>query len=191
MDVLVGLLTFLFVVILIACIGIGIWLFNVYNRLVRLRNQVQTAWAQIETELERRLDMIPSLVATVKGYASHERETLEAVINARATALSARDAESSLQSQDMISNALGRIFALSERYPELKADKSFLELQKELTQTENRISFGRKVYNETVLTYNTAQEVFPANLVASRFKHSLSSSFKSSSEAARPPKVEF
>lgn len=172
-------------------ISIGIWLWSTYNRLVRLRNQVDTAWAQVETELERRLDLIPNVVATVKGYAAHERETLEAVIIARSEALSASLPSDSFASQDNVSAALSRLFALSERYPALKADASFLKLQAELSQTENRISFGRKVYNESVLAYNNAQQEFPANLVAARFRHTASPTFKASGEAANPPSVNF
>lgn len=187
------LVTFLAALVLLVAIfaGVGVWIWGIYNRLVRLRNEVTNAWAQVETELERRLDMIPNIVNTVKGYASHERETLEAVIQARAGAMVDRTPESNNISQDLVTTSLGRLMALSERYPALKADQGFLKLQNELAETENRISFGRKVFNESVLIYNTVQQVFPANLVARKFGHSERTSFQSSASAARPPVVNF
>jgi LemA protein len=157
-----------------------------------LRNSVITAWGQIETETQRRLDLIPNLVATVKGYAQHESSTLEAVIQARAAAVGgARTPAETLQTQDILSAALGRLFALSESYPNLKADQTFLSLQNELAQTENRINYGRKLYNETALIYNTAQQEFPANIVARRWNHGAVDSFRASAEASAPPTVSF
>ena len=176
---------------LIVGLTLGLWLLKTYNQLIRLRNQVETSLAQVRTELQRRLDMIPNLVKTVKGYAAHESETLEAVIAARSAAVSAPSAPGTGEGTDLISASLGRLMALSERYPDLKADKSFAALQNELAETENRISFGRKLYNETVLIYNNAQQVFPANLIASRFSHTPSMSFEASPESATPPTVEF
>lgn len=177
-------------VLLIISGAVGIWLWTTYNRLIRLRNQVETAWGQVQTELERRLDLIPNLVAVVKGYASHESETLEAVITARAAATNTQP-ENGLQAQDFLSSALGRLLAVSERYPDLKADSGFLKLQTELENAENRISFGRKLYNETVFTYNTAQQVFPANLISSRFQHTAAAQFAATEAASRAPKVKF
>lgn len=189
-----GLLVVLFVLIglvLVIALALGVWLWSTYNRLIRLRNQVETALAQVRTELQRRLDMIPNLVKTVKGYAAHESETLEAVITARSAAVSTPSTPGTGDGTDLISASLGRLMALSERYPDLKADKSFMELQNELSETENRISFGRKLYNETVLIYNNAQQIFPANLIASRFSHTPSASFEASPESATPPVVDF
>ncbi len=191
MDVILIIAVVFIAILFLVSISLGLWLWVTYNRLVRLRNQVTTSWAQVQTELERRLDLIPNLVATVKGYAEHERETLESVISARATAMKTDTREASLQSGDVLTAALGKLFALSERYPELKADSGFLELQREISQTENRISYGRKVFNETVQFYNTAQQVFPANLVAGRFKHSESASYSASENSMRPPTVSF
>ena len=176
---------------LIVGLTLGLWLWKTYNQLIRLRNQVETSLAQVRTELQRRLDMIPNLVKTVKGYAAHESETLEAVIAARSAAVAAPSTPGTGEGTDLISASLGRLMALSERYPDLKADKSFATLQNELAETENRIGFGRKLYNETVLIYNNAQQVFPANLIASRFSHTPSMSFEASPESATPPTVEF
>jgi LemA protein len=173
----------------LVAILVAAWLWSIYNRLVRLRNQVETAFGQVQTELERRLELIPNLVATVKGYASHERETLDAVISARAAATSVQ-LDTGLQAQDLLSGALGRLMALSERYPDLKADSGFLRLQSELENTEGRISFGRKLYNESVQSYNNAQQVFPANLVASKFRHKAATQFLASEAAAHSPKVQ-
>ena len=191
MNGLIVVLLVLIGLILIVSLALGIWLWSTYNRLIRLRNQVETSLAQVRTELQRRLDMIPNLVKTVKGYAAHESETLEAVISARSAAVSKPSTPGTGEGADPISATLGRLMALSERYPELKADKSFAELQMELAETENRIGFGRKLYNETVLIYNNAQQVFPANLIAARFSHTPSMSFEASPESATPPVVEF
>ena len=189
-----GLLVVLLVLIgLVLTVGLilGLWLWKTYNQLIRLRNEVETSLAQVRTELQRRLDMIPNLVKTVKGYAAHESETLEAVVAARSAAVSTPSTPGTGEGADLISASLGRLMALSERYPDLKADKNFAALQKELAETENRISFGRKLYNETVLIYNNAQQVFPANLIASRFSHTPGMSFDASPEAAIPPDVDF
>jgi LemA protein len=184
MNGLIVVLLVLIGLVLIVGLALGIWL-------IRLRNQVETALAQVRTEMQRRLDMIPNLVKTVKGYAAHESETLEAVISARSAAVSTPATPGTGEGADLISASLGRLMALSERYPDLKADKSFAELQNELAETENRIGFGRKLYNETVLIYNNAQQVFPANLIAARFSHTPSMSFEASPESATPPVVEF
>ena len=132
-----------------------------YNRLVRLRNRVENAWAQVDVQLKRRYDLIPNLVETVKGYASHERETFEAVTNARAAAQSATGPAEQGAAEGLLSAALGRLIAVAEAYPELQADENFRQLQEELAQTENRIAVSRQVYNDTVLTYNTAIQTVP------------------------------
>jgi LemA protein len=170
---------------------VGLWFVSTYNRLVRLRNNVTNSWAQVETELQRRIDMIPNLVATVKGYAAHEHSTLQDVINARAASMQAMPPSDALQAQDLLTAAVGKLIAVSERYPDLKADKSFLALQAELAQTENRVSYGRKVYNESVLLYNNAQQVFPAQLVAERLELEPAEPFEASPEASTPPTVSF
>ena len=140
-----------------------------YNRLVRLRNRIDAAWSQIDVQLKRRYDLIPNLVETVKGYASHERETLDAVIRARQQAVDARGVEQQAQAENMLTGALRQLFAVSEAYPELKANENFLALQEELTGTESRIAFSRQFYNEQVLAYDNARETFPTNMLAGAF----------------------
>lgn len=146
-----------------------VWLIGSYNRLVRLRNRVEAAWSQIEVQLKRRHDLIPNLVETVKGYAAHERETLERVIQARNQAVQATGVEDQAQAENFLTSALRQVFALAEAYPDLKANENFLALQEELTATEGRIAFSRQFYNEQVLAYDNALETFPSNLVGGAF----------------------
>lgn len=140
-----------------------------YNRLVRLRNRVEAAWSQIDVQLKRRHDLIPNLVETVKGYAAHERETLEAVTQARQQAVAAKGVEEQAQAENMLTATLRQLFAVAEAYPDLKANENFLALQEELTGTESRIAFSRQFYNEQVLAYDNALETFPSNTVAGAF----------------------
>ncbi len=139
-----------------------------YNGLVRLRNQVKNAWAQIDVQLKRRYDLIPNLVETAKGYMKHERETLEAVTNARNLAQQASSAGAGerAKAEGELSSALSRLLAVVENYPDLKANQNFLALQEELTSTENKISFSRQYYNDSVLRYNNQTQVFPSNIIA-------------------------
>ena len=137
-----------------------------YNRLVTLRNRIENAWAQIDVQLQRRYDLIPNLVETVKGYASHEREALEAVIQARAQAISAKGPAQQGQAEDMLSGALKSLFALSEAYPDLKANQNFAQLQEELAGTEGRIAYARQFYNDVINRYNTLTQTFPSMFVA-------------------------
>jgi LemA protein len=157
----------LYVIIGVVAILI-IWFIVIYNGLVRLRNQVSNAWAQIDVQLKRRHDLIPNLVETVKGYMSHERETLEAVTNARNLAQQAVGGGVGAQSkaEGELSSALSRLLAVVENYPDLKANQNFLALQEELTSTENKISFSRQFYNDSVLKYNNKTQMFPSNAVA-------------------------
>ena len=141
----------------------------IYNRLVALRNRTEAAWSQIDVQLKRRYDLIPNLVETVKGYAAHERETLEAVIAARRQAVDARGVEEQAQAENFLTQTLRQLFALAEAYPDLKANQNFLALQEELTATESRIAYARQFYNESVLAYDNARETFPTNLVAGAF----------------------
>ncbi len=141
----------------------------VYNRLVALRNRTEAAWSQIDVQLKRRYDLIPNLVETVKGYAAHERETLEAVIAARRQAVDARGVEDQAKAENFLTQSLRQLFALAEAYPDLKANQNFLALQEELTGTESRIAYARQFYNESVLAYDNARETFPTNLVAGAF----------------------
>jgi LemA protein len=162
-----------------------------YNRLVSLRNRVENAWAQVDVQLKRRYDLIPNLVETVKGYASHERETFEAVTQARTRAQQAQGPAEQGQAEGLLSQALGRLFAVAEAYPELQADENFRQLQEELAQTENRIAVSRQVYNDTVLTYNTAIQQVPGALVAGPFGFSRREFFEVEGEAREAPRVAF
>jgi LemA protein len=138
--------------------------------LVRRRNEKDNAWSQIDVQLKRRHDLVPNLVETVKGYAKHERETLEAVIQARNQAVSAEGPAAAGQAEGVLGAALGRLFALAEAYPDLKANQNFMALQEELSSTENRIGFARQAYNDAATRYNNAREVFPANLISGGFE---------------------
>jgi LemA protein len=140
-----------------------------YNGLVSMRNRIENAWAQIDVQLKRRYDLIPNLVETVKGYASHERGTLEAVIQARNVAMSAEGPQEQAAAENMITGALKSVFALSEAYPDLKANVNFLNLQEELTGTEGRIAYARQFYNDTVYRYNTKVQSVPSNIIANAF----------------------
>src|SRR5215212_7335809 len=162
-----------------------------YNRLVRLRNRVDNAWAQVDVQLKRRYDLIPNLVETVKGYAAHERGTFEAVTNARARAQAAQGPAEQGAAEGMLSQALGRLFAVAEAYPELQADENFRQLQDELAQTENRIAVSRQVYNDTVLTYNTAIQTVPGVFFAGPFGFSRKEFFEVEGEAREAPRVSF
>jgi LemA protein len=183
----VWLLVIVAIVVLLALIAIAL-----YNRFVRLRNRVDNAWAQIEVQLKRRWDLIPNLVETVKGYAAHERETFEAVTNARAAAQQARTPQEAGQAEGLLGQALGRLFAVAEAYPELQADENFRQLQTEVAETENRIAVSRQVYNDTVLTFNNSIQTFPGVLVAGPFGFAKRDFFDVEDEAQREaPQVSF
>ena len=165
-----------------------------YNGLVRLRNQVKNAWAQIDVQLKRRYDLIPNLVETVKGYMKFERETLEAVTKARNVAMQASSAGAGERgkAEGELSTALTRLLAVVERYPELKANQNFLALQEELTSTENKISFSRQYYNDSVLGYNNQTQMFPSNIIASMTGFKPGEFFEVTAEEERKaPKVSF
>ena len=165
-----------------------------YNGLVRLRNQVKNAWAQIDVQLKRRYDLIPNLVETVKGYAKHERETLEAVTNARNLAQQASSAGAAERGklEGQLGSALSRLLAVAENYPDLKANQNFLALQEELTSTENKISFSRQYYNDSVLGLNNKTQMFPSNIVASITGFKAGEFFEVTAPAEREaPKVSF
>lgn len=179
------------VVIAVVLIVIGGYLAMTYNKLVRLRNRVETAWSQIDVQLKRRYDLIPNLVETVKGYASHERETLEGVIAARQQAIAAPDVQQRAQAENMLTGMLRQLFALSEAYPDLKANQSFLQLQAELTQTEEQIAFARRYYNERVLSYDNSIEMFPSNIVAGMFGFEEKPYFETEEESREAVQVNF
>jgi LemA protein len=165
---------------------------SMYNSLVRLRNEVRNGWSQIDVQLKRRHDLIPNLVETVKGYASHEKETLENVTKARNQAVSAQGVEAQGQAEAGLTAALSRLMVVVERYPELKANQNFLGLQEELTSTENRIGFARQFYNDTVMQYNTRTQSFPANLIAGMFRFTGERFFEIEDAASREaPQVRF
>ncbi len=154
---------------IVVLVVIGGYFVGIYNGLVRKRNEKDNAWSQIDVQLKRRHDLIPNLVETVKGYAKHERETLDAVIQARNQAVAAQGPAASGQAEGMLGAALGKLFALAEAYPDLKANQNFLALQEELSSTENRIGFARQAYNDGATRYNNAREVFPANMISGGF----------------------
>ena len=175
----------LLVVVLIVA-GIGI-----FNRLVTLRNRVDNAWSQIDVQLRRRYDLIPNLVETVKGYAAHERETFEKVIQARSAAMSAQGVAAQGEAENMLTGTLKSLFALAEAYPDLKANQNFMMLQEELSGTESKIAYARQFYNDSVMSYNTAQQTFPANVLAGMFGHTPREYFEIEEEAKEPVKVQF
>ncbi|HOF19472.1 MAG TPA: LemA family protein [Phycisphaerae bacterium] len=164
----------------------------IYNGLVQKRIRCQEAWSQIDVQLKRRYDLIPNLVETVKGYAAHEKETLERVIQARNAAIAAQGVKQQAEAENMLTGALKQLFALSEAYPNLKANENFAQLQEELTSTENKISFSRQHYNDSSAVYNTARETFPNNLVAGVFGFQRQDFFELEDKAEREaPKVKF
>lgn len=169
-----------------------IFVIAVFNGLQRKKIAVETAWADIDVQLKRRHDLVPNLVNTVKGYAAHEKGTLEAVIQARNQAVATTGVAAQAGAENVLTQALGKLFALAEAYPDLKANTSFLQLQEELTSTENKIGFARQHYNRTVSQYQEAKAVFPANMVAGMFGFKDKEFFELADEAQRTvPKVEF
>ncbi len=182
------------VVILLVVIIAVLVLFVIlaYNRLVRLRNQVDNAWSQIDVQLKRRHDLIPNLVETAKGYMKHERETFEAITEARSKAMGARNVSEASKAEGELGEALSKFMLVVENYPDLKANQNFLSVQEELTSTENRIAFARQNYNDQVLFFNTKTEVFPTNIIAGSFGFNKRDFFEVSTAAEREaPKVSF
>lgn len=168
------------------------WAIGLYNKLVSERRQTMNAWSQIDVQLKRRYDLIPNLVETVKGYMKHEQETLEKVIQARNTAVAAKSVGEKAKAETAVAGALMGFFALSEAYPDLKANTNMQELQEELRSTENKISFARQYYNDIVTSYNTRLEVFPSSMIASLGSFTPKELFELQEEAAREAvKVEF
>jgi LemA protein len=182
-------LPILIVIALVVLLGLYVWV--TYNRLIALRNRIDNSWAQIDVQLRRRYDLIPNLVETVKGYAAHERETLERVVEARNAAMAAEGTQEQAAAENMITGALRSIFALQEAYPDLKANESFLALQEELTGTEGRIAYARQFFNDMVLGFNTKLQTFPANLIARRFGFVEREYFEVEDDARGPARVDF
>jgi len=190
--------------VIVAAVAILVlWIVGIYNRLVGLRNRYRNAYSQIDVQLKRRHDLIPNLVETTQGYLKHERETLDAVIKARNQASSAGQAAASkpgdpeamqalIGAETALTGAVGRLFALAEAYPDLKANQNMMQLSEELTSTENKVAFARQAYNDCVMNHNTACETFPAVLVAVRFGFSPASLFEVDDDGVREtPKVSF
>jgi LemA protein len=179
--------------IVVAVVVVVLLVFSVlmYNGLVRRRNQVDNAWSQIDVQLKRRYDLIPNLVETVKGYAGHERGTLEAVTEARAAAISAQGPAEQANAENVLTGALKSLFAVAESYPDLRASQNFLELQRELSATEDRAAYARQYYNDTVLTYNNAVTTVPQSIFAAIFKFRTREYFQAGGEERGPVPVQF
>jgi len=192
-----------FLVFLAIIVAVVLYAVGIYNALVNFRNRVKNAFAQIDVQLTRRYDLIPNLIEAVKGYMKHERETLEAVINARNTAMSSLDAAKvdpsngdAIQklgaAEGLLGGALGRLFALSEAYPDLKANQNMMQFQEELSSTENKVAFSRQAFNDAVLAYNNKAENFPNNVIAGMFRFESASFLEIQSEEKREvPEVSF
>jgi len=186
-------MTLIYILIAIVAIVVG-WGIATYNGFIRLINRTKEAWSDIDVQLKRRYDLIPNLVETVKGYAAHEKEAFENVTKARSAAMGATGAEAKGQAENMLSGALKSLFAVAEAYPDLKANQNFLELQRELSDTENKIQAARRFYNTNVRDLNTMLEVFPANIVGNMFKFESREFFElgEDEQAAKDPvKVSF
>jgi len=177
-----------FIILIIIIIG---WLISVFNRLVTLRNRTKEAWSDIDVQLKRRHDLIPNLIETVKGYATHEKEVFEKVTEARAKAISAQGLAEKGQAENMLSGTLKSLFAVAESYPELKANQNFLELQRELTDTEDKIQAARRFYNGNVRDLNIQIEIFPTNLIAGAFGFQKMEFFEIAEAEKAPVQVKF
>jgi LemA protein len=179
------------IVVIAVVVLLLLYVIVTYNGLVKLRNRIQNAWAQIDVQLRRRYDLIPNLVETVKGYAKHEQGTLEAVTQARANAINAQGPADQARAENMITGALKSLFAVSEAYPDLKANQNFLSLQEELSGTEGRISYARQYYNDAVLRMNTKIQSFPTNILAGMFGFKEHEYFEADDTSRGPVSVQF
>ena len=162
-----------------------------YNKLIILRNRVRDQWAQVDVQLKKRADLVPNLVEIVKGYAKHEKETFESVIEARNKIRMAENPESEMEANNMLTNALGKLFALAEAYPDLKANQNFLSLQADLKDVEDKIAVARQFYNDRVLAYNNKTEIFPSNIIASMYKFERAKFFEINEVDSKVPTVKF
>jgi len=183
--------TIIIIIVIVLILG---WMLLTYNSFVRLQNQVENSFSQIDVQLKRRTDLIPNLINTVKGYAKHEKETLEGVTQARTQMMSAQqsnDPKQMAEADNMLTGALKSLFAVSEAYPDLKANQNFMQLQEELTGTENKISAARQYYNDTVMTYNTKRETVPSNIIAGMFNFKEENLFEATEQEKEVPNVEF
>ena len=181
------------IVILVIGLALVFWVIGAYNGLIRGRNEVKSAWSSIDVQLKRRYDLIPNLIETVKGYAGHERQTLEAVVNARQQAISfTGSVEARAKVENALTSSLRSLFALAEAYPQLKANENFLSLQEELAATENKIGFARQYYNDAAMRYRNRIEVFPSNLIANMFAFKSEAFFQVDTEEEKiVPQVTF
>ncbi|HET6662877.1 MAG TPA: LemA family protein [Acidimicrobiales bacterium] len=184
-------MTVVLIIVLVVVVLLALYGIVAYNGLVGLRNRIENAWAQIDVQLKRRYDLIPNLVETVKGYAAHERETLDAVIQARNAGMNAQGPHDQAEAENQITGALRSLFALSEAYPDLKANQNFAQLQEELTGTEGRIAYARQFYNDTVYRYNTKVQSFPSNVLAGTFRFQEREYFQADDESRGPTQVNF
>jgi LemA protein len=183
--------TIVLIVVIALVVLLGLYTWVTYNSLVALRQRIDNAWSQIDVQLRRRYDLIPNLVETVKGYAAHEKETLDRVIQARNTAMAASGTQQQAQAENVVTGALRQLFALSEAYTDLKANQNFLALQEELTGTEGRIAYARQFFNDTVLKFNTKIQSFPANVLAGRFGFAERDYFEAEEDSRGPVQVDF
>jgi LemA protein len=182
----------LLVVVLIAVVLVVLFFVAIFNSLVRLRNQVDNAWSQIDVQLKRRHDLIPNLVETAKGYMRHERETFESITEARSKAMGAKNVSETSQAESSLTDALSKFMLVVENYPDLKANQNFLSLQETLTSTENKISFARQNYNDQVMFFNNKIQMFPSNIVAGMFNYGKRDFFEVESATEREaPEVKF
>ena len=179
------------IVVIVIVVIIALWFIGTYNSLVGLRNRVKDQWAQIDVQLKRRFDLIPNLVETVKGYTKHESETLEAVIKARNTYVTAGTPEAQMKADGELTQAISKLFALTESYPDLKANTNFQHLQEELTQTESKIASARQFYNDTVMLYNNKVSMVPSNIIASLFKFNKEAFFEANETERQNVSVKF
>ena len=181
------------IIIVVIVVVLALVFVSAYNGLVRLRNRIDNAFSQIDVQLQRRHDLVPNLVETVKGYAAHERETFEAVVQARNAAVTAASSGPAQQAQaeNVLTGALRQLFALAENYPDLKANQNFLELQEQLTSTEDRIAYARQFYNDAVVKYNNKIQTIPSNVIAGMFNFQEREYFEGEEEARSVPKVQF
>ncbi|MDD4706478.1 MAG: LemA family protein [Bacilli bacterium] len=178
-------------ILLIIIVILVFWIISTYNTLISLRNKVKNQWSQIDVQLKRRFDLIPNLVETVKGYTKHESETLEKVIQARNTYLSAETPEAQMEASGELSKVMSKLFALSESYPDLKANTNFMDMQNSLKDTEDKISYARQFYNDIVMKYNTKIESVPSNIVAGMFNFKAEVFFEAVAEEKANVKVKF
>ena len=180
------------VIILVVLVVLGLWIVKIYNGLIKLKVRTNEAWSDIDVQLKRRYDLIPNLINTVKGYATHERELFENVTKARANAMNAQNPEEKAGAENMLTGALKSLFAVSENYPDLKANENFLELQRELSDTENKIQASRRFYNGNVRDLNTRIQIFPDSIIANMLKIGKREFFEIEDKKEKEvPKVEF